>query len=151
MINIEYKVLGNGKAFLLNRNPHVGKERVRLKFAGAPEGSTAIISVKGESYYRELEGGCCTIPVSVMDGEVGITLSVMGGVCAPKAWQCESLIAKKMQGGTLIHPEDMNLPNIVAAIAVENDELRAEQSALKSEIARLNKRIDSILEGYDLT
>lgn len=151
MINVEFKLLGNGRAFVLNRNPHVAKEKMRLKFSGAPAGATAIISSKGEAIYRSVEDGCCTLPVSLLEGEILITVSMLNGSHAPKAWQCESLVAKKLPcGSTLVHPDDMNLPSIVATLAVENDELRREQTAIKEEMAKLNTKIERILEGYDI-
>ena len=53
---MEYKILDNGTAVVLTRQPELVYDELYIDFSGAPSGATAIFEVGGDSLYRLLHG-----------------------------------------------------------------------------------------------
>lgn len=151
-MNLEYKILGNGTAVILTRQPEIVHGELRVDFTCAPLGATAIFESNGSSVYRLLDGISCSVPVSRLDGAVKVTLALLDGSASPKKWVCEELMTKKEKnGGVLVSPNDMNLPQRYIELKLENEEIRRENKCLAERVKKLENRLETILEGYDLT
>lgn len=147
----EYRVLNNGTAVLLTRRPSLESGEICVTFTGAPSGATAIFEFNGNSIYRLLEDGMCTIPANKLKGPVGVTLALLDGSSRPKKWVCEELVADVWENGAvLVSPNDANLPQRVTELALENEELRVLLGKLAGEIQSLKDKLESLYEGYDL-
>lgn len=149
---MEYKLLDNGTAVILTRQPKLFYDYLYVDFSCAPSGATAIFENFGNSYYRELCDGKCSIPVKMLHGEIKVTVVILDGTTPAKKWVCEELKAEtQADGGILISPNDMNLPQTVVALKLENQEIRIENKALKDRLSGLEKRLDEIMGAYDFT
>lgn len=147
----EYRVLNNGTAVLLTRQPSLENGEIYVAFTGAPSGATAIFEFNGNSIYRLLDDGTCTIPADKLKGPVVVTLAILDGSSRPEKWICEELVADVWENGAvLISPNDANLPQRVTELALENEELRALLGKLAGEIQSLKDKLESLYEGYDL-
>ena len=92
------------------------------------------------------------MPVKLLNGEVRVTLAVLDGSARPKKWLCEEIKASMQEnGGTLISPNDMNLPQAVVGLRLECETLRKEYENLQALYKNLDKRLTDIMEGYNIT
>ena len=150
---IEYKLLDNHKGVILTRQPHIAADELSFSFEGAPSDATAIFEIQnGDCYYRSLSNGRCSLPLSNVSGEVKVTVALLNGETPPRRWLCEEFKADKQRnGGTLIAPNDMNLPQTVVALQLENQEIRQLFTNLKEQYDKLNAKLEKIMEGYDFT
>ena len=147
----EYRVLNNGTAVLITRQPSLENGEICVTFTGAPSGATAIFEFNGNSIYRLLEDGMCTIPANKLKGPVVVTIAVLDGSSRPEKWICEELVADVWENGAvLVSPNDANLPQRVTELALENEELRVLLGKLAGEIQSLKDKLESLYEGYDL-
>ncbi len=150
---IEYKLLDNNTGVILTRQPETAAEELLLSFKGAPEEATAIIETgNGKVYYRKLMGTSCGIATHRFAGDIKITVALLDGSARPRKWICEELKTERLDGGRiLVCPNDMNLPDTVTALRIENGEIRQELKELRGELARLIQRLENLMEGYDIT
>jgi hypothetical protein len=147
----EYRVLNNGTAVLITRQPSLENGEICVTFTGAPSGATAIFEFNGNSIYRLLEDGMCTIPANKLKGPVVVTIALLDGSSRPEKWVCEELMADVWENGAvLVSPNDANLPQRVTELALENEELRVLLGKLAGEIQSLKDKLESLYEGYDL-
>lgn len=147
----EYRVLENGTAVLMTRQPMLEVEKIKITFTGAPEGVTAIFENGSNTIYRALENNVCTIPVDILSGPVSVTLAILDKSARPKKWICEELLADKWKNGAvLISPNDSNLPMRVLELKLENEKIRKNQERLEERLDKLSARLDDLYEGYDL-
>ena len=151
-MKVEYKLLDNHVGVLLSRQPEVIEDELTICFVGAPSDSVATFSEKGgRPCLRKLTDGECTFPVRKLSGEITVSVSSVEGNALMK-WICDELkfthISKKQ---TLIAPNDLLLPFAVAELRLENQELRGMVAELDDKIKKLDERLESIMEGYDLT
>ena len=110
-MKMEYKILDNGTAVVLTRQPELVYDELYVDFSGAPSGATAIFECGGDSLYRLLNGVTCSVPADKLNGVVKVTVALLEGSARPRRWACEELLAEKQKsGGTLISPNDMNMP-----------------------------------------
>lgn len=150
-MTIQYKLLNNGAGVILTRQPFIAEGAVTFSFEGAPDNATAIVkTASGAICYRPTSA--CSIPASALEGVTEVTV-VMLGRNAPDyhKWICEGLQGAKCAAGMLIAPDDMNLPERVAALAQELHDVREEQKVLYVKYDALENRLASMMEGYDLT
>ncbi len=149
---MRYKILDNGTAVVLARQPELVCDELFIDFSGAPSGATVIFNVGGCSLYRSLEGESCSVPADKLDGVVKVTLALLDGSARPRKWSCEELLAQKQRGGdVLVAPNDMNLPQRVVELKLENESIRRDQKRLEERIKELEGQLKRLLEGYDLT
>ncbi len=147
---MEYKILDNGTAVVLTRQPEMVYDELYIDFSGAPSGATAIFE-SGGSLYRLLNGVTCSVPVDKLNGVVKVTVALLDGSARPRKWTCEELLAEKQKnGGTLISPNDMNLPQRFVELKLENESIRQTNDRISMRLKKLEDKLERLLEGYDL-
>jgi hypothetical protein len=146
-----YKLLDNERAVLLTRQPEiVYNEELYIEFSDAPSDCTAVFENRDIQLYRTLKDNACAVPLDKLDGIVKVTVVKIDGSARPPKWICEEFkIDKLTQGGVLIAPNDMNLPQNVCELRIENQKLRQMYLELKKEMEQLHSMLTNIMEGYD--
>ena len=129
------------------------EDELYINFANAPANATAIFeTMAGDSYYRLLSDGLCSLPVQKIVGEVKVTVALLNGETPPRRWLCEEFkVSIQRNGGALVAPNDMNLPQTVVELRLENQEIRASYNRLEALYAELKETLEKIMEGYDFT
>jgi hypothetical protein len=145
-----YRILSTGKGVITTRQPKVVNDSATFLFNGAPEGSRAVFSMVGATYYRELNGGRCNIPGKYLVGDIAVSISVSEKSAKIKRIVCEGLKATKLSDGVLLAPDDSNLAEEFAKTKVELDELSREFGRLRSEFDTLRNTFEKMKEGYGL-
>ena len=148
---MEYRLLNDGCGVILTRQPEIISEELAITFTGAPDGAVAIFSHNGTSHYRELNEGCCVLSVPFLTGEISVRVIHYNGSARPPSWSCEGIIAKDYHGGVLVAPDDNNLPLEVTRLKIANHELRDGLTDLEKKYTQLYEKLNSLMEGYDLT
>ncbi len=147
----EYRVLDNGTAVLMTRQPALEEGDVLITFTGAPDGATAVFESGKDAIYRLLKDGCCLVPSDKLCGAVRVTLAVLDGTARPRKWVCEELMADRWESGlVMISPNDANLPQRVTELKLENENIRQMGRELQERIVALEERLERLYEGYDL-
>ncbi len=147
---MRYKLLNNGEGIVLTRQPRLIRGDLTVSFEAAPDGTTALFVSCGKTYCRRLSNGGCTLPSGSLQGVITVSLIHQGE--QSQRWSCEALLAQQQDDGSiLLTPNDDDLPTKIAALRAENDALREKQSDLENQIDILKKRLDGIIEGYDIT
>lgn len=150
-MNLEYKILGNGTAVVLTRQPEIVHGEINVIFSGAPSDATAIFECDGIAIYRPLKDNACEIPGNKLTGAVKVTVAILDGSASPDKWVCEELLAEKQKnGGVLISPNDMNLPQRFIELKLENEDIRQTNARIAARLEKLEDRLTTLLEGYDL-
>lgn len=148
----KYKILDNGTSVLITRQPKLVYDELFIDFSDAPSGCTAIFESGGDYLYRLLEGNVCSIPVDKLEGAVKVTVVLFDGSASPRKWTCEELFAEKQEnGGILISPNDMNLPQRFVELKLENEDIRQTNKLIEKRLEELENKLERVLEGYDLT
>ena len=148
---MEYKILDNGTAVVLTRHPEIAYDRLYIDFLGAPSGATAIFESGGVYLYRTLNDVTCSVPVDKLNGVVKVTVALLDGSTPLKRWACEELKAERLRdGGTLISPNDMNLPQRFVELELECESIRQTNKHIETRLKELEGRLDKLFEGYDL-
>ena len=152
-MKMEYKLLDNGVGVILTRQPEIVEDELFIDFADAPADATAIFETKGgNSYYRLLSDGLCSLPIKKIVGEVKVTVALLNGETPPRRWLCEEFkVSIQRNGGALVAPNDMNLPQTVVELRLENQEIRASHKRLEERYEELKDMLEKIMEGYDFT
>ncbi len=150
---LTYKLLDNNGGVILSRQPEVVEKELTVHFDGAPENATAVFETEsGDSYYRILMDGECSLPIERISGSVKVTVLILDDPTGKLRWYCEGLKADKLQSGeTLITPDDMNLPDAVAALRLENQEIRKTCKDLEERFTSFEEQLERIMEGYSVT
>jgi hypothetical protein len=150
-MKLKYKLLDKGEGILITRQPLLVEEEIYVSFSGTPPNATAIFSTSEASFYRNLVNGGCTAPINKMNGEVSVTVCVLEGSGAGQKWTCEGLKCDKHKdGGTVLFPNDMNIPEKFAKIEIEFDEHKKHCIQIEEKLKNLENKLSEILEGYDL-
>jgi hypothetical protein len=64
---------------------------------------------------------------------------------------CEQLVYSTLPSGEyIVFPNDMNLPQSVTELKIENEELRNGYKELLKKFEELNEKFNHMMEGYDL-
>ena len=151
-MNMEYKLLDNGKGLILTRQPEIVQRHLFITFSGAPKNATAIFEkVDGDSLYRQLQDDTCGLPAHFLDGNIKVSVTVLDGNSNAPKWRCEEIKASKQQGGVLACPNDMNIPMQMVEIQLEQQKIKGEIEKLAENYSELNKKLEKLLEGYDIT
>jgi len=99
------------------------------------EGSDLVNNVSGDAFVTSSNDAC----------NKSYTVS-------PEKWACEGLkITKQKKGGVLVSPNDMNIPEQMVELQIELQEMRRKDKEQSEKISELNKKIEKLLEGYDIT
>lgn len=150
---IKYKLLDDGTGVILTRQPLLFPgEDLSIQFEGASVGAVAIFESGEKDYYRDIVDGMCVAPAYKFDRSVRVTVVAVDGSIAPSRWACEGLLIDRLpDGSALVCPNDMNLPGEVVRLRLENQQLWEGQAMLNQRLDELNRRLDRIMEGYNLT
>lgn len=149
MNKIEYKLLNNDTAVILTRQPIVVYDEFIISALDLPPKMSISARTENISLYRELINGERIIPTNKLSGVLSVSFVVSDDTVPLKRWIGEELKIEKLKdGGALICPNDLNLPQVVADLRVENDELRKEYKDIKDCLKKTNERVDKIFEAY---
>ena len=147
---MKYKILDNGKAYIISRHPELITSCLNVEFIDAPDNATAIFDINGTSYYRKLSGKSCSIDFKKSTGIVKVTLADFNSKTVNK-WICEEIMIEKINDSTIaVLPNDMNLPMQVVQLASENESIRLKLREIENKYNQLVGKIQDMLEGYDL-
>lgn len=151
MLNLTYRLLDNSTAVLLTRQPSITKEALKISILNAPDNSTAIIECPGNAaYYLNINDGCCSVPVSSLNGIVKVVVAILDDSVPLKKWICDELKVDRLEDGSvLVCPNDLNLPQTIADLRLDNQALHEENEANKSKISALELRINKMIEAYN--
>lgn len=148
-MKIDYKLLSNGTAVILTRQPIVVYDEFIISALDSPPKMSISARTENISIYRELINGERIIPTNKLSGVLSVSFVVSDDTVPLKRWIGEELKLEKLKdGGVLICPNDLNLPEAVAMLRAENDELRAENAEIKAQIKKTNERIDKLYDAY---
>ena len=148
---MNYRLLDNQTGVLSNRKPILVEKNLVLSFPQAIDKMTVAIENQGVQYFRELQSRRCSIDVAALQGEIKVTLLDTTPGRLQKKWVCEGLFAEHTKNGVWVYPNDGNLPQIVAQLRVENDNMRQDFAALEKKFKGLEERFERMMEGYDVT
>jgi hypothetical protein len=149
MIKIDYKLLNNGTAVILTRQPIVVYDEFIISALDSPPKMSISARTENISLYRELINGERIIPTNKLIGVLSVSFVVSDDAVPLKRWVGEELKIEKLKdGGVLICPNDLNLPQAVADLRVENDEIRKGYAEFKELIKKTNERIDKLYDAY---
>lgn len=149
---MEYRLLCDGDGIILTREPELVHGELYISFKGAPDRATAIFERDdGESAYRALSDGVCAIESGWLGGSMKVTVAVLDGSMRAQRWRCERFRALVQKGGgVLIYPYDEDLRKRIVKIQEENADLRAAHNVLVEKCGELEKKLNKLLEGYDV-
>lgn len=151
-MNMEYKLLDNGKGLILTRQPEIVQRHLFITFSGAPKNATAIFEkVDGDSLYRQLQDDTCGLPAHFLDGDIKVSVTILDGSSNAPKWRCEEIKAQKQESGVLVCPNDMNIPIQMVEIQLEQQKINENINKLVENYSELNKKLEKLLEGYDIT
>ena len=143
------KLLDNGTGVIITRQPFITHEDEVIEFEGHPEKSVVIYERGVTQYYRKIRNGKAELPFAILDGVIKISVAVISA--SGVKWTCEEIIADVLEnGGVLIAPNDMNLPQAVVDLKLENEALRKENAEIRRILKEFEDKLQGILEGYDL-
>lgn len=155
---MKYRLLDNDTGVILTRSAEIATPPVCvgdgcfIVFEGAPDGSVAVFTWKGYTFYRDLASGKCAFPQAIDGGDVDVTVALIATDGNTRRWECEGLIVRRTaDGNIIIAPNDANLPGEIARLRIENDQLRDEQARLNERLLELDKKLTRIMEGYNIT
>lgn len=148
-----YKLLENNSGIIITRNPQIVEDDLDIEFKGAPENAMAVFEFDGGiEIYRPLSSGECSISFPDNEGEVKVSVTLLNKSSRPRRWRCEELkFSTTSSGEMLITPNDMNLPDVVTELKLENEQLRNDFKKLSENFVALREKFDNMMEGYDLT
>ena len=148
---MRYKLLNNGAGVIVSRCAEVIRSDIEIAFEGVPDGATAVFTVAGMSYYREINNGTCRLEFNLIGGEIGLIVAVMDGKVGSPRFTCEGILANKLaDGSVLVVPSDGDLPGVVSRLCIENHNLREKNDELEKRIGELEKNFTKLFEGYDI-
>lgn len=152
MGKITYKLLDNDTGVILTRNPKIIAEKISLRFEGAKKNAVAVFQFQeGIEIYKELKDGECSVKLHNTEGEIKVAITTLDDKARPRTWKCEQLKYKKCAcGDILVFPNDMNLPQTVTELKLENEELRIKNAELEEKFLKLENKINEMMEGYNL-
>lgn len=117
-------------------------KRVAMFTTEVAEGSSALATL-----YRDIDAtGRCVIPISKLDGEITVTVSVDG-----KRYFCGGLFIRHDKAyGCFISPINVDfMREIIASREVET-ELEAAKNDIMIRVEALEDKLERLLEGYDI-
>lgn len=149
---MEYKILNNDTGVILTREPELISDNLYITFTGAPARATAIFERDdGESAYRELSEDLCGLSKDFLRGTFKVTIALLDGSVKPKRWFCEGICALPQKDGrVLVRPDDLDIQRKIVALQVENSELKAAICEQAGKYSELEKKLNKLLEGYDI-
>ena len=152
---MRYKLLDNERGVIVSRTSEVCSDKLNVEFEDVPAGATAIFEhPEGRvKQFAEISSGTCFLPLDrFKDGRITLAVAILDGSADPQRWLCEEFLLKRLgDGSVLVSPNDGDLPLEVSLIKVELCEIRRELFNLAKKQSELSMKLESIMEGYDLT
>ncbi len=150
---LKIRILDNYTGIITTRNPREVHDEINISFSDAPADSTAIFITKDNvSFYRTLYNGACSLPLKDIKGIVKVRLKVFDSSASSDAWECEGFEVKHLSGGGIVvFPDDTDTARKIVELKLENQALRKENRKILDRIANLDKRLEHLYEGYDIT
>lgn len=146
---IKYKLLENGTSVLLERKPRIIYGELVLSFSDAPNGVTAVLESGGKRYYRNLNGGRCSLSADKLCDGIKVCAAVLDGEPV-RRWICEGLTAQPLSdGGILVCAEGTDAEEEITELKLENERVRKELEAVGERVLALELRLTDIIEAYD--
>ena len=150
-MNMEYKLLDNKKGLLLTRQPEIIQQHLLITFSGAPENATAIFeNGNGDSLYRLLQDNTCSLPARFLEGDIKVSITILDTSHKPPIWRCEEIKTQKQNTGVLVSPNDMNLPQQMIEIQLEQQKITDTIGILTGQLLEFDKKLKKLLDGYDI-
>lgn len=149
---MRYKLLNNNIGIIISRKPETFLDNVIIEFVEAPESATAILTNQyGEKSYLKLQEGKCTFARKYFQGSIKVALAVLNGsVHAPK-WTCEGFYIEPLDNGmALVYPDDADIQGEIGKLQEAVSTIETAIGELTLKINELEKRLDKMLEGYDI-
>lgn len=149
---MRYKLLNNNIGIIISRKPETFLDNVIIEFVEAPESATAILTNQyGEKSYLKLQEGKCTFARKYFQGSIKVALAVLNGsVHAPK-WTCEGFYIEPLDNGmALVYPDDADIQGKIVKLQEAVSTIETAIGELTLKINELEKRLDKMLEGYDI-
>jgi hypothetical protein len=148
---ITYKIFENTKkGFMASREPITisVKDELVVSFENAPNNATVIFEdVEGKTLYKRIINKECRVPAMFLTGELKVAVVVFSGD-TPK-YQCESIFGKRFGEQIIVCPNGIDTPVEIVNIYAEMETLKQGNKALQEELAKANRKLEKILEGYD--
>lgn len=146
---MKIKLLDNGTGVIITRQPFITHDDEIVFFEGAPENAVVIYERDATQFYRDIKDCKAELPFAILEGVIKISVVVISAHSIK--WTCEELFANVLEsGGVLIAPNDMNLPQQVVDLKLENEALKKENAEIRRIIKEIEDKLQGILEGYDL-
>lgn len=149
---MRYKLLNNNIGIIISRKPETFLDNVIIEFVEAPESATAILTNQyGEKSYLKLQEGKCTFARKNFQGSIKVALAVFNGsVHAPK-WICEGFYIEPLENGmVIVYPDDADIQGKIGKLQEAVSTIETAICELTLKINELEKRLDKMLEGYDI-
>lgn len=149
---LEFKLLNKG-GIIKNRRPFYVNGELKFSFKNAPLNSTAIFErCDGESTYRDLHEGLCSIDSDWLNGSMKVTVAVLDGSLREQRWFCEHFYARRCKEceGVLIYPDDTDIQRKIVELQEDVSDLAASNKELSDKYSELEKKLNKLLEGYDI-
>lgn len=149
---MRYKLLNNNIGIIISRKPETFLDNIIIEFVEAPESATAILTNNyGERSYLKLQEGKCAFATKYFQGPIKVTLAVFNGsVHAPK-WTCEGFYIEPLDNGmVLVYPDDADIQGKIGKLQEAVSTIETAIGELTLKINELEKRLDKMLEGYDI-
>lgn len=152
-MELKYRLLDNSVGVIITRQPIIIKDKLSVSFLDAPPNATAIFENEhGATFYRELIDKNCSIDLSKIIGRVRVTVAILNDLKTCLRWACEDFVLSNLENGeVLVCPNDMDLPQKVTTLMIENAEIRRANMLLNEKLRELDAKFARIMEGYDLT
>ena len=150
-MKMEYKLIKSaGKGFILTRQPETVENELFISFTGAPKDATAIFENKnGNSLYRLLEDGLCSVPADFLDGVIHVTVVQLNGAINAEKYHCESIYTTRKQGVLFVIPNGIDIPLQIVEILEQLQEIKQGLTSLDGKYKKQSLRLDKLIEGHD--
>lgn len=145
-----YRLLSTGRGVPLSLTPEAASP-LNIVFEGAPAGANVYVKTRnGAVYYREIRGGKASIDLGSFAGEVELGVVTTDVARKPSRWTCGYLTVWRHISGVICTPSVADLAERVKEIALENEELRAENAKIINKLTEFEKKFNEFYEGYDV-
>ena len=144
---MKIKLLSNGYGVLTERDPVVVNKELEVEINGASDSAEIVLEqIGGGACRREIKNGKTSIPWKSLEGEIRVTV-----LDRENLWECEELLGKRQAiGGLTVAPNDKKMPQTVAHLCIENDEMRRYIQELRKEVEETKELFKGICEGYNI-
>lgn len=149
---MRYTIVGDN-GFLFPRIPVICEagNAIHVEFIGVPEGATAVFRCDedGSAAYRDLVSGACEFDPSLMSGTVSVSVNMFDG--SMREWKCDKILVQKAGTSNVVSACEGGFAEQLTVLRMEMEKQNKKVSEIKGRVAMLADRIETMLEGYDIT